>query len=169
MNLGSFTVAGLIYRATGSEDIRDYAGLGRRNPFLAACLAVCLISLIGLPPLAGFAAKFYVMAALAHGWWWWLVAVIGVNTVVSLYYYVRVLRQMYLVESDEPPLSVNPLGMLISGACAAMLLIMFILLSPLAGVTQSFAKMYLPAGRASTTAVTPGPVAAGEDRPGIGS
>ena len=48
----------LIYRQTGSEDIQDYAGLGRRSPLAAACMGACLFSLIGLPPFAGFAAKF---------------------------------------------------------------------------------------------------------------
>jgi NADH:ubiquinone oxidoreductase subunit 2 (subunit N) len=61
-----------------------------------------MVSLIGLPPFAGFVAKFNVMAILAHGWWWILVVAIGINTIISLAYYVRVLRVMYLTDSDEP-------------------------------------------------------------------
>jgi NADH-quinone oxidoreductase subunit N len=150
MNLGAFTVAGLIYRQTASEDIRDYAGLGRRNPVLALSMAACMVSLIGLPPLAGFAAKFYLMYVLAHGWWWLLVAVIGINTIVSLYYYVRVLRVMYLVDSDEPPLSVNPVGGLISAACGVMLVLMLVLFSPLLKLTGQFGKLHVPQQQATT-------------------
>src|SRR5205807_8393533 len=76
MNLGAFTVAGLIYRQTGSENINDYAGLGRRSWLLALCMTAFMFSLVGLPPLAGFMAKFNVMLALGDngGWWWALVA-----------------------------------------------------------------------------------------------
>src|SRR6185436_3839126 len=128
MNLGAFTVAALIYRQTGSEDIRDYAALGRRSPIAALCLSACLFSLIGLPPFAGFAAKFNLMAVLGvnGGWWWALVAVIGVNTIVSLYYYVRVIKIMYLNTSDAPAITVNPLGLGLAGACAVMLVVMFL-------------------------------------------
>ena len=65
-----------------------------------------MFSLVGLPPFAGFVAKVNVMWVLGHngGWWWALVAVIGVNTIVSLYYYVRVVKVMYLEPSDAPAL-----------------------------------------------------------------
>lgn len=148
MNLGAFTVAGLIHRETGSEDINDYAGMSRRNPLLAFCMAMFMFSLIGLPPLAGFAAKLNVMYVLGAngGWWWALVAVIGVNTVFSLYYYVRVLRVMYLIPSDKPAISPNPLGAAIAVMCAAMLLVMFVGLNPLSKVTSSYGKVYMSVG-----------------------
>ena len=145
MNLGAFTVAGLIFRQTGSEDIRDYAGMGSRNPILAACMAAFMFSLIGLPPFAGFVAKFNVMWALGAngGWWWALVAVIGVNTIFSLYYYVRVLRMMYLTDTEQPALSVNPLGTAISVVCALMLLLMLVAYNPLWQLTTRFGRMHL--------------------------
>lgn len=151
MNLGAFTVAGLIYRATGSENIADYAALGRRNPVLAVCMAAFMFSLVGLPPFAGFAAKLNIMYVLgaSGGWWWALVAVIGVNTIVSLYYYLRVVKQMYLVESDKPALSVNPLGLALSGACAVMLLAMLILFSPLQKLTAR--SLYLESSKTAQT------------------
>src|SRR3569832_808104 len=81
MNLGAFTVAGVIARQTGSEDIRDYSGLRRRSPVLGAAMFCCLVSLIGLPPLGGFVAKVNVLWALFQngGWWWILIVVIGIN------------------------------------------------------------------------------------------
>jgi NADH-quinone oxidoreductase subunit N len=146
MNLGSFTVAALIYRQTGSEDIRDYAALWRRSPVAAVCLAACLFSLIGLPPFAGFVAKFNLMGVLGlnGGWWWALVAVIGVNTIISLYYYVRVIKTMYLSPSDAPAVAVNPLGLGLAVACAAMLFFMFIGLGPLNNLTKTYAQIYRP-------------------------
>ncbi|HEX2972110.1 MAG TPA: NADH-quinone oxidoreductase subunit N [Tepidisphaeraceae bacterium] len=146
MNLGAFTVAGLIHRATGSENINDYAGLGRRNPLLSASMAVCLFSLVGLPPFAGFGAKLNIMYVLGQNgsWWWILVAVIGLNTVFSLYYYARILRIMYLVDSDQAPIRVHPLGGALSVACAAMLIFMLLAFSPLMKLTERYAKLYMP-------------------------
>jgi len=85
MNLGAFTVAGLIYAQTGSERIEDYGGLGRRSPVMAVCMGAFMFSLVGLPPFGGFVAKLNVMYALGNngGWWWALVVVIGVNTIFS--------------------------------------------------------------------------------------
>jgi NADH-quinone oxidoreductase subunit N len=143
MNLGAFTVAGLIYRSTGSEQIADYAALGRRNPVLALCMAAFMFSLVGMPPFAGFAAKLNLMLVLGRGggWFWALVAVIGVNTIVSLYYYVRVIRTMYLVETKEPQLSVNPLGSALAVVCAAMLLLMLLAYSPIQRLTTHYGKL----------------------------
>ena len=151
MNLGAFLVAGLISRATGSETIQDFAGLGRRNPVLAICMAVFMFSLAGLPPFAGFVAKLNVMYVLGQGggWWWALVAIIGVNTIFSLYFYARVVRQMYLVDSDRPALVVNPLGTGLSVACAAMLLLMLIGFSPLLKLTATHSHLLMNAAAAA--------------------
>ncbi|HVT88428.1 MAG TPA: NADH-quinone oxidoreductase subunit N [Tepidisphaeraceae bacterium] len=148
MNLGAFTVAGLIYREAGSENINDYEGMFRRNPILAACMTTFMFSLVGLPPFAGFVAKLNVMYVLGAngGWWWALVAVIGLNTVFSLYYYMRVIRVMYLKSSDKPSLSPNPLGMAIAVMCAVMLVVMFAGYGPLNRLTATFGKMQSAAG-----------------------
>jgi NADH-quinone oxidoreductase subunit N len=164
MNLGAFTVAGLIWRTTGSEDIRQYAGLGRRAPLLALCMTVFMFSLIGLPPLAGFAAKLNLMYVLARngGWWWALVAVIGINTVFSLYYYVRVVKLMYLTESDEPEISPNPIGVGLAFANAVILLVLFLGWSPLNKLTTSQSRMYLSSSE-KQNAVAQGSREAGGD------
>lgn len=148
MNLGAFTVAGLVLRETGSEDISAYEGMNRRNPLLALCMAGFMFSLVGLPPLAGFIAKLNVMYVLGHngGWWWALVAVIGLNTVFSLYYYARVIRVMFLVPSDKPAISPNPLGAAIAVMCALMLVLMFVGWNPLDRLTRGFGKVYMSAG-----------------------
>ncbi|CAN5351367.1 NADH-quinone oxidoreductase subunit N [soil metagenome] len=145
MNLGAFTVAGLIWRETGSEQIEDYAGLGRRSPILALCMTIFMFSLVGLPPLAGFVAKVVVLWALIQngGWWWALVAVIGINTILSLYYYVRVVKVMYLNTSEKPSFIPNPLGLGVAVLCAVMLIAMFLGYAPLGRVAESHSDLYL--------------------------
>jgi NADH-quinone oxidoreductase subunit N len=106
-------------------------------------MTLCLFSLIGMPPLAGFVAKFNVMYVLGRsgGWMWALVAAIGVNTVFSLYYYARVIRSMYLTESDRPPVAGNPLGNAVAVGCAAMLLLLLVAYNPVQRLTSRYAKM----------------------------
>jgi NADH-quinone oxidoreductase subunit N len=103
MNIAAFGVVLAVADRGGGETLDDYAGLGFRMPLPALVLAVTLIALTGLPPTAGFIGKYYLFAALiergqgAGGATFYLVALIGVlNSVVSLYYYARVLRAMYL-------------------------------------------------------------------------
>src|SRR5262249_43425019 len=111
MNLGAFGCAAAVYWATGKETLDAYTGLGRRNPWVAACMTVCLVSLVGLPPLGGFAAKLWLLYNLwgAPNGLQWLVIVAVLNTALSLYYYVKVIRQMYLVD-DGQPVARAPLG-----------------------------------------------------------
>jgi NADH-quinone oxidoreductase subunit N len=156
MNLGAFTVAGLIWRETGSENIQDYAGMGRRSPILAFCMTLFMFSLIGLPPLAGFAAKVGVLWVLIQngGWWWALVAVIGINTILSLYYYVRVVKVMYLNTSDRPSFIPNPVGLGVAVLCAAMQIVMFIGFSSLSRITRDHSDVYLGESENKTASVT---------------
>jgi NADH-quinone oxidoreductase subunit N len=102
--LGAFGVVGLVQQRTGNERLSDFAGLRRRAPLLSLCMMVFMLSLAGIPPLAGFFGKFYVFAsALAAGsqelGLLWLVALALGMSAVSLYYYLQVLKQIFVVES----------------------------------------------------------------------
>ena len=105
MNLGAFLVVmAVAERSGGDETIAAFRGLGSRSPVLAICMSVFLFSLTGLPPFAGFVGKFYLFASLLRvgGSWNWLIALIGViNSVVSLFYYARVLKAMYLTPAEK--------------------------------------------------------------------
>jgi NADH-quinone oxidoreductase subunit N len=105
MNLGAFLVVmAVAEQSEGDETITAFRGLGRRAPVVAVMMTVFLFSLTGLPPMAGFIGKFYLFAALlkAGGTWNWTVAVVGVlNSVVSLFYYARVIRAMYLEKAER--------------------------------------------------------------------
>ncbi|MBM3267784.1 MAG: NADH-quinone oxidoreductase subunit N [Candidatus Sericytochromatia bacterium] len=108
MNLGAFAVVTAYAHLTGREEMRDYAGLAVRSPWLAFFMLVCMVSLAGLPPFVGFWGKFYLFAAVvqfaqetASPIYLWL-AVIGVlNSVVSMYYYMRIPKAMYLEKGDS--------------------------------------------------------------------
>ncbi|MBI3586662.1 MAG: NADH-quinone oxidoreductase subunit N [Ignavibacteriales bacterium] len=105
MNLGAFYVVMLVANKVGSEDIDSYKGLGYRSPFISVAMVVFFISLAGLPPTAGFIGKLFLFAALLDARWVWLAVVGALNSVVSLYYYVRVVRNMFLRDpegSTEP-------------------------------------------------------------------
>jgi NADH-quinone oxidoreductase subunit N len=117
MNLGAFAVVAFVRNATGSEDLAAFRGLAKRNPLLAISMTVFLASLLGLPPLAGFAGKFQVFAAVYAAAkaatasappgvgtvFYVLFAVGAVNTAVSAYYYLKVVRAMLLEEPVESP------------------------------------------------------------------
>ena len=96
MNLGAFLVVQVLAVKIESEDIQDYNGLGWRSPWIALAMTAFLFSLTGLPPTAGFIGKVYLFASVIDGGLYWL-AIVGVlNSAVSLYYYARIIRAMYL-------------------------------------------------------------------------
>jgi NADH-quinone oxidoreductase subunit N len=91
----------LVANKTGSEDIDSYKGLGFRSPFIGVSMVIFFISLAGLPPTAGFIGKLFIFASLLDAKWVWLAIVGAINSVISLYYYVRVVRNMFLRDPDE--------------------------------------------------------------------
>jgi NADH-quinone oxidoreductase subunit N len=106
MNLGAFAIVAIIRNRIFSEEIDDYAGLATQCPVLCVCMLICMFSLIGMPPLGGFFAKWIIFASLLQSgkihWSMWAVLVVAaVNTVFSLFYYVRVLKAMFLAPRPE--------------------------------------------------------------------
>jgi len=98
-NLGAFAVVVALERgAEAHDDIADYRGLAREHPGLAAAMALCLLSLTGVPPLAGFVGKFYIFAAALNAGLVWLVVIAVLNSAMSAYYYVAVIVAMYMQE-----------------------------------------------------------------------
>ena len=95
-NLTAFFVIIAISNRIGSDRIDDYAGLGRRSPVLAVALALALVALIGVPPTSIFIAKLYIFTAAVEADLAWLAILGVVNSVVSAYYYVRIIRVMFL-------------------------------------------------------------------------
>jgi NADH-quinone oxidoreductase subunit N len=97
-NLGAFVAVIIISGKINSDLITDYAGMGKRSPWLALALTLCLVSLIGIPPAAGFMAKFYIFSMAASNGLLWLVVIAVINSVISAYYYLRVVKVMWFSE-----------------------------------------------------------------------
>jgi NADH-quinone oxidoreductase subunit N len=143
MNLGAFFVVMLIGNKIGSDDIEDYKGLGPKAPVLGVCLALFLVSLTGLPPTAGFIGKLYLFAALVNNGWVWLAVVGALNSVVALYYYIRVLKQMYFEQSEHAELLGIPAAQhAVVLALAVPVLLLGIYFSPLATLAQQSVKIF---------------------------
>lgn len=131
-NLAAFAVVVLFARSANSDRIEDYAGLSRRSPVLAIAMLVAMLSLAGMPPLAGFVAKFYVFAAAVQSGLIWL-AVLGVlNAIVGLYYYLTILKVVYLYrsEDDDKPIPVPRGAALALGLCSAAIILIGTLSAP---------------------------------------
>jgi NADH-quinone oxidoreductase subunit N len=95
-NLAAFTIVVIVWHAVGSDEIDDYAGLSRRSPMLALAMLLSFLSLAGVPPLGGFIAKVLVFAAAVEANWVGLAAIGVINSIVGLYYYLIVLKRVYL-------------------------------------------------------------------------
>jgi NADH-quinone oxidoreductase subunit N len=130
-NLAAFGVVVAFWRVVGSDEIADYAGLSRRAPWLSIALLVAFLSLAGMPPLGGFIGKVLVFAAAVQSEYYWLALVGIINSIVGLYYYLTVLKVVYLFRSeheDEPlpisrpyamALTILTLGIILMGTLIA--------------------------------------------------
>jgi NADH-quinone oxidoreductase subunit N len=106
--LGAFGVVSIVRQRAGGDRLADFAGLSRRAPALSFCMLIFMLSLAGIPPLAGFFGKFYLFSAALgagapHLGLLWLVGLAIVMSAVSLYYYLQVLKQIYVVETPAAP------------------------------------------------------------------
>lgn len=101
-NLGAFGVVSAISVATGKENIDDYNGLYLTNPKLSLLMMLALFSLAGIPPVAGFFGKFFLFTAAAHSGYFWLVFIAVINATISLYYYLLVVKAMFINKNDNP-------------------------------------------------------------------
>jgi NADH-quinone oxidoreductase subunit N len=110
-NLAAFGAVALVGNITGSDDMKAYYGLQRRAPGLALVMLVAFLSLAGMPPFGGFVAKVFVFnAAIEQGWIW--LAVVGIlNSIVGVYYYLTVLKYVYLYRMDGEEEEKNPISL----------------------------------------------------------
>lgn len=165
MNLGAFAIVAFLRNQTGSEDLSSYRGMLYRSPVMVVTLAICLLSLLGLPPLAGFAAKFQIFRVLYDAGntysaagssgigtiMYSLLFVAGINTVFSLVYYVRVLKVMILerpdgvAEGQEPgPLPVPAAEAIYASLLAVVIFLLGIFFNPLAVASDKGTQGFKP-------------------------
>jgi NADH-quinone oxidoreductase subunit N len=101
-NLGAFGVVIAISNETGRENIHDFNGLYHTNPKLSLIMTLALFSLAGIPPVAGFFGKFFLFTAAAEKGFYLLVLIAVLNTIISLYYYLLVVKAMFINKSETP-------------------------------------------------------------------
>lgn len=148
MNLGAFLVVVMIANATGSEDIDSYRGLAWRGAVIpAACLAIFLFSLTGLPPFAGFIGKFFLFAAvLKQGGAFVILAVVAiVNSVISLYYYAKVVKVMFLDYPDptDKAVAVSADNFTLLLPLTVLTVVLGVYFSPLAQYTSQSLRFFV--------------------------
>ena len=167
MNLGAFAVVAFLRRETHSEDLSAYRGLVRRSPWMVVTLSLFLLSLLGIPPLVGFAAKFQIFGALfdagqlhmAKGqtglgtFLYVLLLIGGLNTVISAMYYMKVMKVMILdervedVEGREPAVLPERLpAVVFATLVAAVVLLLGIVVNPVVAASQSGVDRFAPPG-----------------------
>jgi NADH-quinone oxidoreductase subunit N len=133
MNLGAFAVLMMVLNQSGREDMESFRGLAWRGGALpAAAMAIFLFSLAGIPPFAGFIGKFYLFAAVIDREMWMLAIVAGMNSVVALYYYARIVRTMYLdvPTATDPVVAVDRHGFLLVSLLALATLVFGVYWAP---------------------------------------
>jgi NADH-quinone oxidoreductase subunit N len=186
MNLGAFAVIAFLRNQTGSEDLKDFRGLVRRSPWMVVTLSVFLLSLLGIPPLVGFFAKFQIFGAIFDAsaeyrqmgepglgtLLFGLLLIGGLNTVLSAVYYVKVMKVMILdkglddIEGTEPePVREPILARSYAALMALAVLVLGIIVNPVVSESVRGADRYRPAGLELPSA----PKAGEGGRPGPGT
>ncbi|OGO38895.1 MAG: hypothetical protein A2W35_15420 [Chloroflexi bacterium RBG_16_57_11] len=144
-NLAAFAIVAAYGRVAGSDDMTAYYGLSRRSPGLALAMLIAFLSLAGMPPFAGFIAKVFVFAAAVDAGLVWL-AIVGVlNAIIGLYYYLTVMKYVFLYrsEGDEVPLQTSGGFRLAIGVLVAGILIVGTLFSPWFNLAATAAQAML--------------------------
>jgi NAD(P)H-quinone oxidoreductase subunit 2 len=132
MNMGAFLGVVLFALKTGTDEISAYAGLYQKDPFLTLCLSLCLFSLAGFPPLAGFFGKLYLFWAGIQAGAYTLVFVGLVTSVASIYYYVRVVKLMVVKEPSEVVQKYTPTDWTLPGMRSLQIGLVFTLVNTVA-------------------------------------
>ena len=128
-NLAAFGIIAAFGRVTGSDEIRAYDGMSRRAPYLALAMLVAFLSLSGMPPFGGFIGKVLVFAAAVEAGWYWLVIVGIINSVVGVYYYLTVMKYVYLYRMEGENEEAHPIPVTRPYAIAIVVLTIGIILT----------------------------------------
>ena len=153
MNLGAFAIVAFLRNQLFSEEIDDYKGIVHQSPLLAVCMGICMFSLVGIPPLGGFFGKFFIFAAVfdataVHWFMWVVLGAGGLNTVLSLFYYVGVLKVMCMQNrpADARPVALtaqSSSGLYVLMVSAMVVLLGTVWIEPLSLVARHAAEAFL--------------------------
>ncbi len=143
-NMGAFAAATIVEVETGSTDIKAFNGLARRSPMVAAIMTVCMLSLAGIPPTAGFVGKFYLFSGAIQADFLWLAFVGLIMSMISVYYYLKVAKAMYIGTNDDVT-AIKP-GKAVGAAlwvCLAGTLLFGLYPGPLSNLAQVAIQIFL--------------------------
>lgn len=151
MKVGAFVVVGVLLSVGAGDTVNSYKGLGRKAPFLAIAMTVFLLSMAGIPPLGGFTSKFVLFSGAIDagitqhlGWLIWLAVFAVVNSAISLFYYLRLIRNMFVEGEDDGIRFSVPLGARVAlFACMALILAVGIWPQPFVDVAMEAARSLL--------------------------
>jgi len=135
-NLSAFLVIMIIVNQTGEDEIPSYRGLWQRAPLLAVIMTICLLSLTGVPPTAGFVGKLYLFMAVLHAKLYWLAVLAVLNTVVSLYYYFRIAKAMFLEPGPSTAIPRQPLYETVLVIVSAPVILLVVFFDPFIRLAQ---------------------------------
>ena len=144
MNLTCFWVICRLSTDGRNLQLSDLNGLYRRAPFLAFVLAVAALALVGLPPTAGFMGKLFLLSAAWNRGYNWLVVVAALNTAISIYYYLNLIRHAYTVEADADTAAPPPGGALWGGVLAGLLLLLGAVPAPVFRWAEAAGRQLMP-------------------------
>lgn len=149
-NIAAFAIVGVISQRVGGESYKNFAGLGRRSPALALSMVAAMVSLLGAPPMVGFAGKFYLfrsaIAGAANDPRMVALVVIGViNVLISVYYYLGVVKAMYVDKTakDNVPLKIARPTLFVIGLCAIGTIVTLVAATPVYNLALAAAKSFL--------------------------
>jgi NADH-quinone oxidoreductase subunit N len=144
-NIAAFTAIIAYHNLTGAEQVRDFRGMSDRAPLLAAILTIALFSLAGMPLFAGFLTKFIFFQSVANEDFLWLAAVAVIASLISLYYYLYVIREMYVSQAEDPTRLRVPVFMqATAGVLTLGIFFVGIYPQPLFEVTDSVSRILFP-------------------------
>jgi len=142
-NLGAFIAIIAISNKINSDEINDYNGMVKRSPWLAVGLTICLVSLTGLPPTAGLIAKIYIFSGAVDQGLAWLVVIAVINSVISAFYYFKVVKAMWLGEpASEEKVGASWPEWLALAACCVIVVIMGVVPAVFMNITQAAVKIF---------------------------
>lgn len=118
--IGAFAVAIPVFAAMKYESISAFNGLGKKNPLMAAMLTLSMLSLAGIPPLAGFLGKYYIFSEAVKNGYFGLTIIAVIASIIGVYYYFKVILAMYTQEADDVPVKATPLYLIVMIVCVIL-------------------------------------------------
>lgn len=141
-SIAAFTVLIIVNKASGSDLVESFNGLGKRNPLLAVVMTIALLSLAGIPPTAGFFGKYFIFSAAFSAGYGWLAIVGIIASLIGVYYYFRIIIAMFFRESDKTVIPVSNLHQVLLFVSAVFILILGLLPDVLLNVSTLNAVVY---------------------------